>query len=140
MPQRGSRSDPKRVSEKDFSRVLMETLATFRYKAMHVYPLQTVNGWRTPTTSPGYIDITAIRLEFILAIEAKGYNARGDKGTPVTSQQIGWLEAFASIPTGRAWVLRPTDDFDVFVSWLRFPAEAPRRFGYAIPQGASTLR
>lgn len=50
--------------------------------------------------------------------------------TLVEAEQIEWLERFAQIPTGRAWILRPTADWASIVKWMARPAESPRRFGW----------
>ena len=118
------------LSEHDFQKILMETLAIFHWDAMHVFPLRTKHGWRTPTTSKGFPDILALRQSFVLAIEVKGFSADG-RPTPFQEGQIEWLERFAAIPTGRAWVLRPTDDFDQIARWLATPSTAPQIFGWS---------
>jgi hypothetical protein len=127
---RGSRSDPHRVSEKEWSATVKDLLETFGWAINHVYPLKTESGgWRTSTTAKGWPDWMALRGEYILALELKGYTARGD-ATRFKPGQRDWLLRFAAIPTGRAWVLRPTDSLAEIMSWVRYPQDAPRIFGW----------
>lgn len=116
-------------TERQYQGMIMEALQVMGWKAMHVFPLMDRHGvYRTPTTAKGFPDITALRGEWILSIEVKGPK------TPFQPGQIEWLEAFATIPTGRGWALRPSKpDLKELVAWLRKPAEAPRRFGYTVP-------
>jgi hypothetical protein len=124
------RSDPNRVSEKEFARIFHDLLNTFGWAHNHVFPLQTSNGWRTGYTAVGWPDDVALRGEYILAVELKGFAARGDRGR-LGPRQIEWLDRFARLPTGRAWVLDPIDPpFDALVGWVRYPGSAPRTFGY----------
>lgn len=127
------RDDPRRISEKDWSKTVKATLEQFGYAVNHVFPMKTSDGsWRTGTTAKGWPDWMAVRGRYILALELKGFSAAG-VGTPFKPGQIEWLEKFAGIPTGRAWVLRPTDPFDEIVQMIRFPQDAPRRYGYTPP-------
>jgi hypothetical protein len=117
------------LPESEFQKLLVETLTVFHWDTMHVYPLRTKHGWRTPTTAKGWPDLVGLRQTFILAIEVKGFDSRG-KPTPFQEGQIEWLARFAAIPTGRAWVLRPTDDLSQIARWLATPATAPGTYGW----------
>ena len=132
---RGSRNDPNRVTEKEYLGQVTDLLTVLGWRHQHLYPLQTAKqGWRTGCTSPGFPDLLCVRQTYLVAAELKGYSARGDAGR-LDPAQARWLEAFAAIPTGRAWLLRPTDPpFATLVEWLRNPREAPKVYGW---QGAS---
>ncbi len=138
-----------KAAEKAYQDTLIDPrdglLIILGYATNHCYPLQTKHGWRTGTTAKGWPDIIAVRQHFVLAVEVKGFDVKG-RPTPFQPGQVEWLELFAEIPTGRAWVLRPTDDWDQTVQWCRHPEDGPRRFGYdpildrVSPIGTSTRR
>jgi hypothetical protein len=103
---------------------------SLRWATNHTYQLKTESGaWRTSTTALGWPDWTCLREEYILAVEVKGFDRNG-RPTPFQPHQKEWLQRFARIPTGRAWVLRPTDSMDDIVEWARHPADAPRTYGW----------
>lgn len=113
------------LSEREWQYVIQGALDAEAYRWNHVYRMPTPHGgWATPTTSPGWPDIVAIRAPFILAIEAKG------KRTPFKPGQPEWLATFAELPFGRAWVIRPQDDWHMIAEWLRDPENAPRTYGW----------
>lgn len=112
------------VSEKDWQKTLVVLLETLGWHVNHVFPLQTKHGWRTGTTAVGWPDLTALRREWIVAIEVKSEKGKADP------EQLVWLQRFALIPNARAWLLRPSDDVRVLAGWLRDPASAPRTHGW----------
>lgn len=117
---------PKRAPtpEKLYQRTLVDALKALGYEVSHTFPLRTESGWRTGNTAKGWPDLVCLRGPWIVAIEVK---AEGGRLRP---EQGPWLERFARIPGGRAWVLDPTDDLDVVKAWLNTPAAAPRRHGF----------
>lgn len=123
-----------KAAEKAWQKTLEETLTTFGWKWMHVYPMMDRNGmWRTPTSgtlAKGWVDHICFRREYVLGIEVKGYDARG-RPTAFQPGQVECLETIAALTTGRAWVLRPTDDHRTIVEWLRYPQDAPVTFGWS---------
>ncbi|MES1975848.1 MAG: hypothetical protein V4472_25600 [Pseudomonadota bacterium] len=121
-----------KAAEKAYQQTVQKALTTFGWRWNHCYPLRTEHGWRTGTTEKGWPDLTCFRRGYVLGVEIKGFDAKGHP-TPFQPGQIEWLEEFAAIPTGRAWVLRPTDHWPDTVEWLRAPETAPRRFGYQVP-------
>lgn len=112
------------VSERDWQRTLVEMLDTFGWTHTHTYPLRTQHGWRTGTTSKGFPDLLCVRGPWVLGIEAKT-----DKGR-ATPEQLDWLARFAEIPTGRGWLLRPSDNIDDLARWLTRPGDSPRVHGF----------
>lgn len=115
----------KRASpEKRFQRKIVETLEAYGYETNHTFPLMTEHGWRTGTTAKGWPDLTALRIPRILAIEVK------DDGKYPPPEQRAWLTLFSEIPSCRAWCLRPSDDWDLIVEWIRRPANSPRVYGF----------
>jgi hypothetical protein len=116
---------PLPAREKDWQRTLVEGFEFFKYTVNHVRPGRTGKGeWVTPTTSKGFPDLLCLRGEWLIACEVKGLK------TLVETEQIEWLERFAQLPTGRAWILRPTANWGDIVRWMARPADAPRRFGW----------
>ena len=113
-------------SEREWQTTLQKRLSEEGWLWQHVYRMQTARGnWRTSTTAVGWPDLFAIRGTDVLAIECKAKPS--DKPT---DEQIRWLSAIAAIPTGRAWVLRPTDDRQKVANWLHDPWTAPSVFGF----------
>lgn len=117
---------PAKVTERAWQTTIVETLELFGYAVSHTFPLRTKDGWRTPTISPGWPDLIAVRAPRLLAIECKTDVA--PKAIPLA--QRAWLSAFASVPCARAWVLRPRDDWPTIVEWVRHPKDAPRIYGF----------
>lgn len=116
---------PLPAREREWQRTLIEGFEYFGYAVNHVRPGRTAKGeWVTPTTAKGWPDLTCLKGEWIVACEVKGVK------TPVEAKQIEWLERFALIPTGRAWILRPQDDWERIVSWMARPQAAPLRYGW----------
>lgn len=113
-----------KVTEREWQQVLTDALDACGFAWFHVYPLQTKHGWRTPTTAKGIPDLVAVRGPFLVAIEVKG-----DKGL-VGAEQLQWLTRFSVLAGGRAWLLRPRDDIQQIVGWLRDPQSAPRVYGF----------
>lgn len=125
MPRR--RPDRTQVSERDWQNTLVQALETFGYVVEHTYPLMTKHGvYRTGSTLKGKPDLIAIRPPRLLAIECKN-----DRYKP-TREQIAVLSLYAQVPCARAWVLRPRDDWDTIVSWLRRPKAAPTVYGFEL--------
>lgn len=113
------------ATEKDWQRTLVEGFEHFGWAVQHVYLMPTKNGgYRTSTTAVGWPDLVCLRREWVVACEVKGIR------TAVGPGQIEWLERFAEIPTGRAWMLRPQCDWQAIVRWMAYPLQAPRRFGW----------
>ncbi len=115
--------------EKAYQKTVIELLHTLGWATCAVHPLMTAGGvWRTPTSAVGWPDVTALRRDSIVAIEVKGAHTAIGKG------QIEWLRRFADLATGHGFVVRPDDPpFDQLVTWLRFPAEAPKTYGFQVP-------
>ncbi len=127
------RSDPDRVSERDFYVQFNDLLQAFGWATMHVFPLMDSRGvYRTPTTAKGWLDVTALKGPYVIAAELKGYSSRGDKGR-LTGEQLDWLRRWAQVPTARAWVIDPVDPgFEALASWARDPLRAPRAYGWPV--------
>lgn len=113
------------ADETAWQKVLIEGFEHFGYAIQRVYKMPTGDGrFVTSTTAKGWPDLTAFRDEWVIGCEVKGITTEIKPGQPE------WLERFASIPTGRGWMLRPTVDWDDVVRWMRNPLSAPRRFGW----------
>lgn len=110
--------------EREWQATLVDLLHTFGYIVEHTYPLRTEHGWRTGSTLRGKPDLVALRVPRLLAIECK---RDGEYPTPA---QRAVLTLYANVPCARAWVLRPGDDFDAIVAWVRHPAKAPHHYGF----------
>lgn len=113
------------ATERDWQRTLVEGFEHFGYAVQHVYAMPTKDGgYRTSTTAVGWPDLACFKNEWVIGCEVKGIK------TAIGPGQVDWLERFAAIPTGRAWMLRPTDDWEAIVRWMARPLEAPRRYGW----------
>jgi Holliday junction resolvase len=86
----------------------------------------------TSTTAIGWPDLVALKGEYVLAIEVKA-----TKGV-VGPQQIEWLERFAAIPTGLAWLLSPKADWQSVINWMHDPSKAPKIHGF-VPSSPLTF-
>lgn len=104
--------------------MIVELLDALSWASCHTYPLRTEHGWRTGTTAKGWPDLVALRGEFVVAIEVKS-----DTGRP-TALQLDWLERFALLGSGRAWLVSPSLDTQLLASWLQYPQRAPSRYGF----------
>lgn len=116
------------LTETEWQRTLVGALNTFGWHHMHVR--RTVGRgkqWTTSTSAKGWPDLVALRGPWLVAIEVKT-----DVGK-ITPEQIEWLHRFSLLAGGRAWVIRPGDDWDTIVGWLRNPADAPRCHGWQSP-------
>lgn len=123
----GQLFDPGEVmNEKQWQKVLTERLKEEDYLVQHIYKLKTAAGtWRTSTTASGFPDLVAFRGGYVLAIEVKGPRGRA------RPEQIPWLETFADIPTGRAWLLDPIHTpWQDIANWIHRPETAPRTHGF----------
>ncbi|MDE1904864.1 MAG: hypothetical protein KGH75_00250 [Rhodospirillales bacterium] len=117
---------PEAMTEREWQSTLQDRLTEEGYLWQHVYRMQTARGtWRTSTTSVGWPDLVALRGEHVLAIECK----KSPRDLP-TDDQIKWLVAFTALPTGRAWVLRPTDDWQAVANWIHQPWRSPEIHGW----------
>jgi hypothetical protein len=112
------------VRERDWQATLVAALEAFGYVVEHTYPLRTQHGWRTGSTLKGKPDLIALRPPRLLAIEVKTDVGRLDP------EQRAVLSLYALVPSCRAWVLRPRDDWDTIVAWLRRPKLAPQAYGF----------
>lgn len=129
-PYRPRRAGP----EREWQWIITEALTREGYLWQYVYPMQTKDGgWRTSTTAAGFPDVTAWRPPWSIAMEQKVHGPRTAAGTP-TPEQIRWLMTFAELPYGRAWVLRPTDDWQQIANWIHRPDTAPRIHGWVPPR------
>jgi hypothetical protein len=123
-----------RLTERQWQYVIQRALDKEHYRWNHVYRMQSAKGrWMTSTTAVGWPDIVALRPPYIIAIECKGVT------TPIEPAQYPWLVTFSELPTGRAWVLRPQDDWQRIANWLHDPETAPRIAGWR-PELASVQR
>lgn len=113
------------LAEKDWQKVLMNGMEEQGWTVNHVGRGRHRSGdWVTPTTSPGYPDLLAVRGHRLLAVEVKGPR------TPVDLAQVAWLLLFSEVPTANAWVMRPTMDWSMAARWIAHPEEAPVTFGF----------
>lgn len=113
------------LSETDWQRVLVLGLEDEGWTVNHIGRARTAKGdWVTPTTSSGWPDLIAVKAHNLLAVEVK------DRRRPVEAEQVAWLLLFATIPTARAWVLRPTDDWQAVAAWIKDPDHAPVMHGF----------
>jgi Holliday junction resolvase len=110
--------------ERDYQRTIVELLDALGWASCHTYPLRTEHGWRTGTTAKGWPDLVALRGEYVVAIEVKSDTGR------VQPEQLTWLQLFAELGSGRAWIVSPRLDFGLLGSWLQYPERAPRRWGF----------
>lgn len=112
-------------SEKEWQATLVAALETFGWAVNHTRPGQSKNGkWSTPTTAAGWPDLVALRREWIIAIEVKGWATRVGPG------QLEWLARFASLGHGCGWLLRPDAPMDDIAGWVAHPETAPYRYGW----------
>ena len=113
------------LSEREFSKRLVEFAKKKGYLVNHVYPLRTPSGMRTSTTLRGLPDLMFVGRGHTLWVEVKGPK------TPVSAEQLVVLDRFAELcPTNRCWLLRPRDDWELIGRWIVWPEEAPRRYGW----------
>ncbi len=112
------------ATEREWQAVLMDLVTTLGYAHFHVFPLMTSRGWRTPTTARGIPDLCCFRGPYTIGIEVKSDTGKADP------DQILWLTRWSVLAGGRAWLLRPSDDLDTIVAWLRDPKDAPRVHGF----------
>lgn len=122
-------------NEKDWQRTLIEAFTKAGWAIQHVYKMPTGDGrFVTSTTAKGWPDLVCLRDEWIVGCEVKGLR------TPIQDGQIEWLERFAQLASGRAWMLRPnTAPWEDVWQWIRFPLGAPRRVGYDAADIAQTI-
>lgn len=100
-----------------------ELFAWTGWSACHTFPLRTVQGWRTPTTTRGWPDFVALRGRHVVAVEVKDGSGR------LTPEQRVWLDRFADLDAGHAWLIRP-GDLQQMARWLHDPDNAPTIHGY----------
>lgn len=113
------------LSEREWQRVLVSGLVEQGWTVNHVGRGRHKSGdWVTPTTSPGWPDLIAVRRDRLLAVEVKGPR------TPVEEHQVAWLTLFSQLPCANAWVLRPTDDWHQVAKWVTYPEQAPKVWGF----------
>lgn len=118
--------------EKEWQRTLIDTLEFFGWAVNHMRPAMNQQGdWRTAYSAPGWPDLVALRGQWLIAIEVKGETTR------VQRNQREWLGRFAQLRGGRAWILRPQDSWDSIVHWIRHPEEAPKAYGFEVPDLAA---
>lgn len=116
---------PPVLSEREWQSVLQRALDREGWRWQHVFAMRTHSGqWRSSTTASGWPDLVCYRPPWTLAIEVKA-----QKGI-IGPAQVPWLETFAEIPNGLAWVLRPADDWQVIARWIARPWIAPRVHGF----------
>lgn len=120
---------PPEMTERKWQTTLQKGLTRTAWRWQHIFRMRTADGaWRTSTTAVGWPDLMAFREGWVLAIECK--RSRKDYPTP---DQLAWLAEIAQIPTGRAWVLRPTDSWQDVANWIADPAKSPRIYGFEPP-------
>jgi len=112
------------VPEREFQATVVELLEVCGWSWFHIFPLRTKHGWRTGTTSKGIPDLICLRGPDVIAIEVKS-----DQGRP-KPEQVEWLDRFAALDSGHAWVISPDVDFQTLSRWLAHPRLAPVRHGY----------
>lgn len=111
--------------EKEFQARLQSALQARGYLVDHTYKLKCQDGsWRTGSTLTGKPDLLGLRPPRLVAIEVKSATGR------VEPRQQAVLSYWAAIPNARAWVLRPTDDWDTVMGWLDRVEVAPRVHGF----------
>ena len=117
-----------KLSERQWQHVLQGRFSEEEWAWQHVYRMQSAKGrWMTSTTATGWPDLTAWRRGYVLAIECKSGTAKWH----LEPGQLDWLERFAEIPTGRAWLLDPLHtDWQDIANWIHDPESAPRRVGF----------
>jgi len=135
MAQRLFEMAPVRVLESTWQAEVKCALEENGWHTMSVMPQRTRYGWRSGVTTIGWPDILAVRDGWLLAIECKGNR------TPIGPGQLEWLRCFAALPQGRAWILRPRDNWGQICEWIRDPAKSPRTYDVrTVPRaGASCM-
>jgi hypothetical protein len=124
---------PPVLSERTWQSILQDALTREGWAYNHVFRMKSAKGrWMTSTTAVGWPDLLAVRGPHILAIEVKA--AKGVIGP----HQLEWLERFAAIPTGFAWILSPKDSWQEIANWLHDPSKAPKVHGFS-PSTALTF-
>lgn len=91
------------LSEKDFTRQVVQLAKLLGWRVAHFRPAQTKHGWRTAMSGDvGFPDLLLIRGCVQLVFELKcGKNT-------TTPEQVKWLESFEGAGVS-AHVLRPED-------------------------------
>lgn len=90
------------LNEADFQRQIVELAELFGWRVMHVHPLRTKDGWRTPTSHVGWPDLTLWRPPHLICWEVKT-----DRGR-LTDMQARTLDELAACGITAA-VVRPKD-------------------------------
>jgi VRR-NUC domain-containing protein len=78
------------IPERAFQDSILEALAVYQWRAIHVRPCRTKTGWRTAVQGPGatgWPDVLAVREERVLVAELKAMGGR------LRSDQEEWLAA-----------------------------------------------
>jgi hypothetical protein len=115
-------------AEEPWQETVTKLLGSLGIKWMHVYPLRTKHGWRTPTSGPlakGWPDLIGVKGDWWYVIEVKG------ETTVIEPDQLAVLSHFAGKPYTLVWVIRPTDDLQQIAHWLAAPGTAPPIFGWS---------
>ena len=115
------------ASEKEWQRQVEDVLIHAGWDYLHVFPLRTQHGWRTPTSgtlAKGWPDLIAFRDGIVLFIEAKR------DGRYPEPEQYEVLVTLANERLGPVWVVRPKDDVQQLYDWLAHPGTMPRFHGW----------
>ena len=118
---------PQLQLEQPWQKTVTDLLDHLGWHWLHVFPLRTKHGWRTPTAGPlgkGWVDLLASRGDWWLLIEVKG------ETTILEPDQHAVLSLLSGKPYTLTWVLRPTDDISEIARWLAKPAQAPTTYGF----------
>jgi hypothetical protein len=80
------------VTERDFTRAVLDAFRLFGWRTLHVRPARTAAGWRTPLQGDGqgWPDVFAVRGPRLIAAELKA--ERGQLGPG----QAEWLAVLAA--------------------------------------------
>lgn len=94
------------IGEKELQQQVVELAKICGWRVLHVFPLMTKHGWRTPTTWSGWPDLTLIRPPGELVfLELKGPR------TPITDDQVETIAYLSTLDHADARIVNG-DDWD----------------------------
>lgn len=95
--------DPRRISERDFAKQVIDLAHLYGWKIAHFRPAMTKHGWRTPVQADGkgFFDLVMVRKYRLIFAELKS-----EKGK-MSYEQIEWAHALRD-SCGEVYDWRPS--------------------------------
>lgn len=131
------------MSVTPYQDTLVATLEALGWHGTAVRPVFDARAkrWLTPTTSPGWPDLTYLhRTGVVLACEVKqDLPPNGHRVAPKhcgccpRPDQLAWLNRWHMVASAAAVVFRPSDDWLMVSRWLMDPASLPSGWGWLPP-------